>query len=251
MADPVLEELVQRVAVLERDNRRLRRLGVAALLVLGALGVLAQARPRLPVAAAAPAGAREVEVERLILRDAAGRLGATLGWQADRSPALTLYGADGRTARVTLTVGADDAPGLALFDAAGRPRATLALFRAEAAPAGSGARDPSPALALYDATGRARAALTAAGDAARLDLADRTGEPRAVLRARADGEPALELRDGEGRPRAGVALLADNTPAFNLYARDGKARVAFATVPSGAARLALADAAGRVLWSAP
>jgi hypothetical protein len=266
-ADPVMARLDR----LERESRRWRRVALGSWLAIAALLLLGQSQPQ----AQRPAGpARPVEAERFVLRDARGRVGATLGWEADSTPRLVLHDpvgqprtlltvgaggapglslldADGKTVRAALVVGPDGAPGFALFDPAGKPRLAAALFHAGGTGPGKGS-EPAPAIAAYDAAGVARATFGLRGtDVAGLELADGRGAARAILRVQPDGAPDFALRDGQGRGRASLGVLSDGTPALNLHGADGKARATMTFVQGKGAALALADGRGAVVWSAP
>jgi hypothetical protein len=250
---------------LEREGRRWRRAALGSWLAIAALLLLGQApSPVNP--------SRVVEGDRFVLRDARGRTGATLGWEADGTPrlalhdpagkpravlsvtgagtpGLTLLDADGATVRAALVVGPDGAPGLALFDPAGKPRLAAALFHAGAGRA-PGVREPAPAIVAYDGSGVVRATFGLRGTDAGLELADGKGTARTVLRTQADGAPDLLMRDADGRGRASLSVLPDGTPALNLHGSDGRPRATLTLDQRGAA-LALANARGAVVWSAP
>jgi hypothetical protein len=126
---PSLAELEIRLAKLERQNRRLKRLGLLFLLIAGSGFLLAQA-PRKPSAAAAPPATPApsydtLVVHRLELRDKAGMLRG-LWTLDDLGPALELYDAAGKPgARLSVdAIGAD----LRLYSRAGEPRATLSAI---------------------------------------------------------------------------------------------------------------------------
>ena len=114
---PSLAELDVRLTKLERQNRRLKRLGLLCLLIAGSGFLLAQAS-RKPLSAA-PGSATPAAfydtliVHRLELRDKAGKLRGVWG------------------------IG-DQGPLLVLSDAAGKPRAVLAVGAAGAGVARSG-----------------------------------------------------------------------------------------------------------------
>ena len=102
---PSLADLETRLGKLERQNRRLKRLGLLFLLIAGSGFLLAQA-PRKPPsgapAPATPAAAYDtLVVHRLELRDKAGKLRGL--WETT-----------------------DEGPALWLYDTAGKPRAQLA-----------------------------------------------------------------------------------------------------------------------------
>ena len=256
---------------LERESRRWRRVALGSWGAIAALFLLGQAPPR---PAGSPNPARTVEAERFVLRDARGRAGATLGWEADSTPrlalhdpagqtravltvgaggapGLTLLDTDGVTARAALVVGPDGAPGLALFDPAGKPRLAVALFHGSAPSRPAGGPEPAPAVVAYDAAGVVRATFGIRGADAGLELADSRGTARTVLRVQSDGTPDLLLRDGAGRGRAGLSVLTDGAPALNLNGADGRARATMALTAGGRAGLALANDKGAVVWSAP
>jgi hypothetical protein len=260
-----------RLERLEREGRRWRRVALGSALALAALLLLGQGPARAPRPASP---ARTVEAERFVLRDARGRAGATLGWDADDTPrlalldpagrpravlaigaggapGLTLYDTDGVTVRAALVVGPDGAPGFALFDPAGKPRLAAALFHRSSATRATGAREPAPALVAYDAAGVVRATFGIRGSDAGFELADARGTARTILRVQPDGTPDLAMRDGEGHSRAGLSVLADGTPVLNLNGADGRARATMTLSPGRGAALALADGQGAVVWSAP
>jgi hypothetical protein len=164
---------------------------------------------------------------------------------------LTLLDADGSTTRAALVVGADGAPGFALFDPAGKPRLAVALFHGAGSGRGATSREPAPALVAYDGAGVVRVTFGIRGSDASLELADTRGTARAAMRAPADGTPDLLLRDADGRARAALSVLSDGTPALNLNGQDGRPRATMTLTPTKGAALALADAKGAVVWSAP
>jgi hypothetical protein len=272
MQIPSPDAVGRRLDQLERENRRWRRLALGTWLAVAAIGLLGQsaAPPARPVGAS-----RVIEGERFVLRDSAGRVGATLGWETDTprlalhdpdgrpravlsvaaggAPGLTLLDADGQTARAALVVGPDGAPGLALFDPAGKPRLAVALFHASGPAARSaGRREPTPAMVVYDATGVVRVTVgLRASEAAGLELADGRGGARALVSVKADGTPDLTMRDGDGRARATLGVLSDGAPALNLNGPDGRPRATVTLAPGKGAALALADQRGAVVWSAP
>jgi hypothetical protein len=124
---PSLAEVEARLAKLERQNRRLKRLGLLFLLLAGSGFLLAQAsckRPGAAPGAATPAATYDtLVVHRLELRDKAGKLRGV--WEAT-----------------------NEGSRLELRDAIGYPRAALSVFAS------------GPALDLTDPTGFPRVKLT-------------------------------------------------------------------------------------------
>jgi hypothetical protein len=269
---PAPDPITARLDRLERESRRWRRAALCSWLAISALLLLGQSPSPRATRSANPA--RTVEAERFVLRDSRGGVAATLGWDAEDmprlalndpkgqpravltvgaggAPGLTLLDADGTTTRAALVVGPDGAPGLALFDPAGKPRLAAALFHRSTAGRGVTAREPAPAIVAYDGAGVVRVTFGIKGSDATLELADNRGTARSVMRVPADGTPDLLLRDGDGRGRASLSVLSDGTPALNLNGQDGRPRATMTLTPTKGAALALADAAGAVVWSAP
>jgi hypothetical protein len=167
---PSLADLEARLVKLERQDRRLKRLGLLFLLIAGSGFLLAQAARKPARAAPAPATPAvtydTLVVHRLELRDKAGKLRGL--WEVEDDIArLCLYDTTGKGRAVL--AGIDDAPGLALYDAAGKQRAGLTVF-------GEG-----PALKLYDAARQRRASLRVDAEGPALLFSDTAGQPRAVL----------------------------------------------------------------------
>jgi len=267
----VPDSLSARVDRLERESRRWKRVALGSWVAIAALFLLGQS-PSRP--GGAPAPARTVEAERFVLRDARGRTGASLGWEADGTPrlalhdpsaqvraalgvgaggapGLTLFDTNGTTVRTAIVVGPDGAPGLALFDPSGKPRLAVALFHGSPSGRATSGSEPAPAVVAYDAGGVVRATFGIRGADAGLELADNRGTARTVLRVQPDGTPDLLLRDGTGRGRAGLSVLPDGTPALNLNGADGRARATMTLTAGRGAGLALANDRGTVVWSAP
>jgi hypothetical protein len=241
---PSLADLEIRLAKLERQNRRLKRLGLLFLLIAGAGFLLAQAPRKAARAAPAPAAPAvtydTLVVHRLELRDKAGMLRGV--WTAEGyAPGLALYD-DAEKLHAELFL-IDESPGLRFFDAAGNQRALLGVMAG------------LPGLLLYDATGRTRAELNVIDDRAGLVLADATGKTRAGLAVNADG-PGLALYDAAEKPRAWLAedsLRLEDAQQFKAVL--GVTRLqAVGTGESrttSAAAVTLFGKDGKVIWRAP
>jgi hypothetical protein len=213
---PSVADLETRLAKLERQNRRLKRLGLLFLLIAGSGFSLAQvprkALSAVPGPAAPTATYDTLVVHRLELRDKAGKLHGF--WEAtDEGPALWLYDTAGKP-RAGLTVDADG-PDLWLSDAAGKTRAQLAVMAD-----GSG-------LALYDTAGNTRAGLTESPGGSTLGFYDAAGK----LRARVS-EKTFSVTDAQGfKAVVGVTELetirtgeshTTSAAAVTLFGKDGK-----------------------------
>lgn len=155
----------QRLEAMEREMRRVRRLGgfviVALAVLLGVAGaIIAMAeRGRL-----LDRSSDLVESKRFVLRDESGRIRGL--WEATNTGAAQLIFSDsaGRE-RMRLRVLEDGSAGLAMVDSMKRSRAVLATLP-----------DETTALALADAAGRTRAVLgLKEGGVPSLALADQNG----------------------------------------------------------------------------
>src|SRR2546426_409463 len=180
-----LDSVLDRLATVEAQNRSIRRAGAVVLSLVGAVLIMAQARPP----------SQTVEAERLVLRDAMGM------------------------ARIVLSSGEGEggAASLTLSDANGNPRGMLVVLRDGVAggalgDAGAGlslTANGSPLVGLYH--GRARTSLRLDDDGStHLDLYDQDGRlgaallssTRATPETTAVGNPSgssLVLRDKNGR----------------------------------------------------
>lgn len=136
---PTLEALARQLDGLERANRWWRRAAGLAALGLAAILLSGQAAPP----------ARSLEVEQLLLRDAAGRVRVALRVLDNDAIVLTFRDRLERD-RLLLGLLPDGLPLLSLYDEHRRRRAALGMLDADA-----------PALALYgsDGTSRLRLAL--------------------------------------------------------------------------------------------
>jgi len=79
--EPTVQALAERVARLEVQNRRLRKAGIAALVVASAVAVMGQAR-----------SSRVLEANELVIKDNSGTVRAQLSVDATMGPMLTFYG---------------------------------------------------------------------------------------------------------------------------------------------------------------
>jgi hypothetical protein len=213
---PSLADLEARLAKLERQNRRLKRLGLLFLLIAGSGFLLAQAsckRSGVAPGAATPAATYDtLVVHRLELRDKAGKLRGL--WTAEgEDPGLILYDAAGNL-RASLTA-AGGGSGLGLYDATGGARAVLNVT--------AGDTD----LFLFDAAGKVRATLVVEATGSKLWLSDAAGELRAWL-----AEGTFSLTDAQGfKAVVGVTKLqtvatgeshTTSAAAVTLFGKDGK-----------------------------
>ena len=192
MADqtPDVSEILTRLGRVERENRRLRQIGLGVLVLAGAMLLMALTRPN-----------RTIEAEKFVLKDAKGRIRATLEMELGDRPTLSLRDAKGLP---LVSLGGGDNPSLALTGTTGEQVELgasnnfygLMLYGADRSGPSRGARaglavskEMGPALALYDEKGNERVALEV------LPFGAMEGK---VVKGAEFGESKLVLRDSNG-----------------------------------------------------
>lgn len=223
ISESQFELLASRVEQLERQNRRLKRGGLAALVVASCIVLMGQARPNTAV-----------DAQSFTLRDARGDKRAELVMDSD-SPQSTPHAT------------------LRFFDEKGDEALTLSPTRLELAgksPLGSN-------IILDDAQGVGRADVGILGEQSFVLLEDAKGHPR--VRMDLDHEqPSIALQDAMEIPRVGLGLI-NGEPTVGLDDTNGTSAAIGATsvVTNGkerqtpAASIILFDKDGSILWSAP
>lgn len=243
-------KLEERVAALERTNRRLVRATALALVLLAStvwMGQRATTKKK-----AEPPAPRVVEAERFIVKKPDGQIVATFGvtdnvpmlrmngpdfterlnvsLARDGTPRITFLASEGH-ALATLAVGADGATSLELTSGAGAARLSagvdgVRLGLADVAGnlrASFGTSAETTALMLHQPDGTARAELSLVERGPGLTLNDAAGGSRVMLTVRPE-QSGLGIADAKGDVRAGLAVQGNN-PAFALY--DERGRVLF------------------------
>jgi hypothetical protein len=182
---PGTSTLQDRVLRLERDNRRLRRLGTFVLVGLGVLLGLEGALIAVTARRAFPGTIAPIlEARQFTLRDAAGNARAILGVQ-------------------------DSSARLIMLDPAGHQRVTLSVLQ-----------NGAPGLSFRDETGHARLVLGLLPDqTTTLVFADRQGVTRTVLGLAQDESSTLVFADHGGTTQAGLGIDRDGRPTFTFDAR--------------------------------
>lgn len=121
--------VLERLENLERQNRRFKRAGLAAMVLAGATLLIGQATSQW-----------KVEAERFVLKDTDGKIRAELG-MAGHGPLLALYDKDG--ARRAVFGIAERGPGIFFLDAIQKRRVALGVV------------EKGPVLVLFDENGNA------------------------------------------------------------------------------------------------
>ena len=228
MPEARMEDLERRLSRVERENRRLRRTGAAALMVTASLVLMGQARR----GARERDGAEVVEASRFVVKDAAGNLRAVLGPdQTGMGTGLAIMG----KGRVYLGVGPEGNLGLRLIDETGRPRCLL-----------NSQPDGHTALEIRDQAEKARIVVSLRADGTpAVRLADQDGKERASLVLLADGGAGLVLTDAAGKVHAALAAQPDGSSGLNLMDKAEKTRLSLDVRPDGAPSLAILDEKGQ------
>lgn len=218
--ETTMETLRQRLDGLERAHRWWRRAMATLAAGIVAAVLMGQARPTLKV----------VEAEKVVLRDASGKVRVVMDARDDR-PGLKIL-----DSRETVRVAMDTSrlgSGLFLYDLEGRLTATLRVLddgttrlylndgKRGSAELGVGI-DGGPWVRLFDRDEKASAILSVAARGSGLGLSDQDGKERVTFSVAADGRPALAFFDRDEKPRAGLGITADGRPGLRLYDQDGR-----------------------------
>lgn len=163
------DAILERLEKLERENQRLRRGGLAALVAVALVGILGAARP-------AP---KALTAQQLLLTDAGGNVRVRLSAENPKFPSVTLYDAKGRT--MLSLQGGGPQPGLAIADRVGKTRVLLGGL--------------SPNITFYDNAGDTTVSLDGDALGPRLLLFDAAGKMRVHL---GGPGPSFDLMDSNG-----------------------------------------------------
>jgi hypothetical protein len=234
--DMSIEAMALRLKRLELQHRRLKQTGMVALLMMGAVLWMGQAKVIRPV-----------EATKFILRNAKGKKRAELGVQLD-GPALVIY--DDKE-KPSLSVGIlEDGPGLVFWnsdekkiasftntltgpvitlgDAMGNRRLNMSVTdqgpaigllgpKGEAKVALALVGNEFPFLQLFGGQERGGAQLISASDMTALRFLDSSDHPRAVFgMLEKEAAPGIALNDANGTTR-GVLMLLPNGAALNFF----------------------------------
>lgn len=187
-----LPDLLSRLERLERQNGWLKRVGVAALALVG-LAVL--------VAARQPSGDEKREPEKqLVVRDDKGKERAWLGVDED-GPALRFSDDKGKQ-RLWLGV-VKEVPALEFSDGDGKRRAALSV--------GPDALH----LAIYEGSGKRRGWLVMSDDAIAIHLLGKEKNLHSGLSVEIDGT-AIWQHDKDGKIFVGMTSAVKNDPGIAL-----------------------------------
>ena len=257
-----IQTIVHRVETLERQNRRIRLVGVLALAACVAAAIVGQVQPK-------PSPPRVIEAEQFILRDkdgkARGRLsfneffGANLYltsgantvmlWASESSSYLHLE--SGFTASLSAS---EESVEFKMNDNPDTTAQRRRLTELKAVPKWEDLiKTPRPPRVQLWADGSEASGLT---------LADKRGTSKVSLGTEADGMASVGISDMDGQIRGLLGVGADGRPSVELWDKDGERRAALGTTglkveKTGEERtlaessLVLFDKDGRVIFKAP
>lgn len=242
------QDVLQRLAALERDNRRWKRAGGALALALLASVAIGFTSPTAEI----------VEAERFVLRGADGTELGSLGVDAQGHPML-LMRKDSAYAALTLA-----APGLVMRGSDGKRGAYLGIDNAGSTvleltsdKLQQGVKlatheDGSCGVYLRDETGYPRATMEtlAAGDAI-YTVRGEKGALRGTFSVDANGNSSNLLLDSLGRRRIGMVVQADGTPTLSLDDEETRTRASLSMIFDGSPKLELYGAGGDATYKAP
>jgi len=119
MTEPMMDTLTTRLARLERETRRSKRITLVVLLGAAAAVLMGQTAPhRTP---------KSLEAEEFVLRDSRGQVRASLGTtQNPSATVLQIHGDNGKP-RTRLTVSSDGTSSLEIMDTGERVRVLLGV----------------------------------------------------------------------------------------------------------------------------
>jgi hypothetical protein len=253
--EPTLEALANRVAKLEAQNRRLKRAGIASLVIVSSIIAMGQASTR-----------KVIEANEFVLRDASGIARARLSMEATDRPTLSFY--KDKTA-ITASLAGGDEPFLTMqrtgtseqvMLGANKDFLGLGLYEKEIR-AGFSVQKGVPGLELYNEHGKPQASLNLASLVPSLTMMD--PEDKAFLSlgvSSMSGGPNFGMYDSAGKLCASL-VTADGEPSLKLADKEGFSATFGSSdliVPStgrkehtSAASLVLFGKDNKVLWSAP
>jgi len=221
--------VTERLERLEQENRRLRRLGLAAAAIMGAALVMGQSPAK-----------RSLEANEFILRDASGSVRATLKMNK-AEPWLTLFGSNGKSEATLMPDAVEFA------DSEGIDRVIIGSHIAASYQPEGGKNvitDEGPGLFLSGPDGTARADLRGMTDGAALYLYGQNQDRhnthlRVNLNSGITGNgPSLAISDDQGF-QAVIGSISLSIPSTGGSSR------------TSAASAVLFDKDGKVIWNVP
>jgi hypothetical protein len=178
MQSQQFDKRAERIEVLERENRRIKRFGLSAMVCLIVVAVVSGAKLT-----------RDKEVvgsKAFLLLDDKDRMRGMMSVDPELGPGLRFFDPDG-SRRIDLLIDKDGSPALTLRPTKGGTElAELSILKGT--PGLVLSKDGVPQIVAF--IGKSQPHLL---------LHDRKDKPRAELSLGPDGSPSLRLQDGEGK----------------------------------------------------
>jgi hypothetical protein len=249
MKDSADTDLISRVEKLERQNRRLKRIGCALLFLAGTIFWMGQAA-KINIS-------KGLDSRKFTLRDTKGKKRAELGITLGR-PVLAFFD---EQEQPTVSVGAnEEGSGIILYGAGEKPQAALTM------------NENAPVLSMYAANGVKRLNLSVTPQGPAIGLLGSKGEAKGAFGVTADQNTYFQLfgRDEHGgvqmfsaadravlrffdlndRPRAVLGMLENEGAGLTLNDKDGNARAILMQTAKGWG-LDFLDPNKGIFWRAP
>jgi hypothetical protein len=221
---------------------------------------------------------KEIEAQRLVLKDKTGKPRITLGVDDDGQAVISMIDADG-TERLGLKVDNHSTPSVLLRDKAGKARLQLTARTDGSAFVGVLDQNQTPRIAieteshgnarlvlsnpkqqpqielmssaqantvrLYDESGKVRIQTRTSTNGPSISLADQSQHRRLVLEVRPDGAPGARFFGPNGKPRLQLSADAQGVPSLALNDENARARAEMSARPGNTTALILFDENGR------
>jgi hypothetical protein len=223
---PSLNTLQLRLAKLEHQNRRMKQMGIAILIMVTAILMMGQIRNTSTLTA-----------RRIVLNDAGGVPRLVLYMKVDGEPSMALYDRMGNM-RAELSLQPGGYPRLSYLDPGGKIRSVLGVQS-----------DGGPALILADGNQVPRAEMSVRPDGS-------SGVVLYGLEGKASAElvqntlSMMRFYDPAARLRLLVGM-AQNQPKFHIQDTDGLIRYGLSEGADGTPTTRIVDRKGQLVWQAP
>jgi hypothetical protein len=204
MDKPLIDALAERVERLERENRRLKRIGVV---------VLAAVAVTLAVGAKLADQPEFVEATRgFHLRDKDGTLRASLTLEHEGEPGLFLYTKDRDLPAIALSLDSDGQRRLQFRDKTGKERIFLGPLA-----------DGHVGIVLEDGAENQRIKLSVPSQGGpNIQLMDEGRRSRFALAVNPDGDTGLVISDRAQKSQINMHVPLDGKPAFEIWDNEGQ-----------------------------
>lgn len=224
---PDIQELKDRLDVVEKRNRRLRWMVMACLLVFSGFLFMGYNSMQEQLQGLHSLHITQLETERIVIRDGNGIMRGWLGI-ADDGARLLFYDQSG-SQRAGFGLNTMFEPAMAFYDGKQNPRVILGLV--EGWP-GLVMRDLTgqkrislqsqqtwSSLFFYDYREKRRSGIGIVGDAAAINLLDENGQERINLTSEHSAS-SMTFFDRFGIKRLGLGVVKEDEPAMGLFRAD-------------------------------